>query len=325
MKSHVYEFSWKGLFGVLIPPLIPLAVFGAIMHLGIWTKVLPSPRPALDVDHTILIHQVESAQKRSAADLVLIGDSSCLMNVSAKDAGEQLGLKVLNLGSLSYLDLNSHAAILQQYISSNPGSPREVVLLMHPEALRQPGPERYYTNLLHQLLTGTAPAQIGGTVKPFEQLIGADEFRARILIRSLPVPLSGAYGSRYGFTHDLENYMEANHGSVIDPTARTFKGNAEYGLAKHIERASPAFRRAIPEGVRLKVAITPVPESFPGKHYRETHAEMLKQWSEWLGAEPLQLPATMPDDYFVSTTHLNERGVAAYTKILGEALAARIR
>ena len=122
------------------------------MHGAAALRLLLAPRPALDTDRTILIHQVEASRARQEAEVVLIGDSSCLMDISARQLGQGLGRPVLKLGTLSYLDLNAYALLVREYARANPGRLREVVLLMHPEALRRASPEPYYVQTLQALL-----------------------------------------------------------------------------------------------------------------------------------------------------------------------------
>ena len=114
MKSHTCEFEPKDLLRRLAMPLLPMAVFAALMHAGALVRLLPAPRPTLDIDRTLLVHQAEASRARHDADVLLLGDSSCLMDVDAKQLGNQLGRPALNLGTLSYLDLNAAAALLRR-------------------------------------------------------------------------------------------------------------------------------------------------------------------------------------------------------------------
>ena len=93
------------------------------------------PRPILDIDRTILIHQAEASRLRHGADVVFLGDSSCLMDFSAKDLEGWLppDHRVLNLATLSYVDLPACAGLLRNYVAANPDRLRVVVLLLHPE------------------------------------------------------------------------------------------------------------------------------------------------------------------------------------------------
>src|SRR5215510_14013984 len=106
MHSHEYDFSLTDLCKLIGGPLVPVAAFAMTMHLGAAVKLFPPPRPTLDIDRTILLHQAEASRTRQDADVLLLGDSSCLMNVSTRQLAEGLPgqHRVLNLGTLSYLD-----------------------------------------------------------------------------------------------------------------------------------------------------------------------------------------------------------------------------
>jgi len=327
MKSHVCEFAPKDLLHLAGLPLLPLALFAVVMHLGTKSHLLPVPRPTLDTERAILLHQAEASRSPQDAEVLLLGDSSCLMNISARRLTGQLGHPVLNLGTFSFLDLNAHSLLLREYARANPGRLRAVVLLMHPESLRRSGSEAYYLAALTNFLSGLDHCQAETTAGQASCLLGVEIFQGRILSRALPIPLPGAYGRRYGFTRDLEDFLTRERGSAIDPDPKPFEGSAEYRLAPTLERASKSFRTAVPPGVKLLVAITPAPERFAGPRYPQLHADLLRQWSQWLQADAAltSLPPALPDDSFVRTTHLRESVIPSYTEQLAAALQPQLR
>ena len=326
MKSHLYEFEARDLLRLVGLPLIPVVLFAALMHLGVAFRLLPEPRPTLDIDRTILIHQAEAARAPQDAELLLLGDSSCLMNVSGQQLGARLSLSTLNLGTFSYLDLNAHAALLRAYTAANPGRLRSVVLLMHPEALRRNAPEPSYVRLLQSLLSDDRRAPANRFDGNIARLLGTADLKERLWARAVPTPLPGAFGRRYGFNTDLEKFMTAERGSVFDPEPRPFQGNAEYRLAPPLQSASRAFRAALPAGVKLFAGITPVPAGFAPPGHAPRVTTLLEEWGRWLQADGLlALPATLPDASFTKTTHLNETAVSAYTEILAGALRPTLR
>ena len=327
MTSHTYQFTPRDLARLLGWPLVPVAVFALLAHAGAGLRLLPKPRPTLDVDRTILIHQVEASRAKHDAEILLLGDSSCLMDVDARRLGEQLGRPALNLGTLSYLDLNASAALLREYAAANPGRLRAVVLLLHPEALRRVGPEAWHVNFLNRQLSGEDFIAGTGLRERLSEALGLETFRGRILSRLLPTPLPGVYGRDYGFSTDLARYLTEHHGSAADPDPRPFTGNAEYRLAASLEPASRNFRAALPPGVKLLAAITPAPAGFVGPRYAETRRQMLREWSQWLDADAAleDLPSTLPDALFAKTTHLTEAGARAFTDTLAHCLEAHLR
>jgi hypothetical protein len=321
IRSHTYEFATRDLLRLLGPTLAIVALCAAFLHGAIWLKVLPSPRPTLDVDRTIIIHKVEASASRDDARVLLLGDSSCLIDVVANQLGEQLRQPVLNLGTLSYLDLKAHATLLRRFAAANPNQLQQVVLLLHPEALRRPAAEAYHTAILENFIAGKDHI----AKQNVSSWLGLEFFRGRSLSRLVPAPLPKTYGLRYGFASDLEAHLTRQRGSAVDPEPKAFQGNPEYRLAPQLEMQSRSFKAALPPGVKLLVAITPVPASFAPPEYNEQHRQMLLQWSQWLGADAAltDLPATLPDDLFAKTTHLNERGAAEYTTLLSRSLSSR--
>ena len=317
MRSHTYDFIPGDIARLLAPTLGAVALAAGLLHAATHLQLLPRPRPTLDVDRTIVIQKIEASGSRNDAEVLLMGDSSCLMGLSAMQLARELG-PVLNLGTLSYLDLNAHAALLRRFVTANPNQLKAVVLVLHPEALRRPAAEQYHTAVFENFVAG----QDHITKRNFSYWLGLESFRGRILSRALPTPLPGAYGRRYGFSSDLEESLQRNRGSAIDPDPKPFQGNPEYRLAPQLEAPSRAFKAALPAGVKLFVAITPVPASFAPPNYPQRHRQMLEQWSQWLAADAalLELPATLPDDRFAKTTHLNETGAAEFTALLARSL-----
>ena len=100
---------------------------------------LPPWRPNLDMDRSVLLHQAAACQSKQTADILCLGDSSCLMDVAPRilERGLSTGHRVLNGGTISYLDLTSAADLLRQYLATNPGRLRYLVVLLHPESLRR--------------------------------------------------------------------------------------------------------------------------------------------------------------------------------------------
>jgi len=327
MKSHTVEFTPKELLQLVGAPLVPVVLFAVVMQAGARLGVLPAPRPALDVDRTILIHQAESSRARSGADVVLLGDSSCLMNVNARQLGAALGLRALNLGTISFLDLGAHARLLREFTQANPGQPRAVVLLMHPEALRRAGSEPYPLAVLTHFLAGADHHQAGTFAGTFNNISGVDAFQGRLLSRALPTPFTNSFGRFYGFTSGLERFMSARDGSAIDPGTHPAKGNAEYRLSATLENLSRDFRAAVPSGTKLLVGITPVPAKFAGTNYPALRDQMLRDWSAWLKADAAlwELPATFPDEHLTGATHLKPAAIPAYTESLAAAVRAHVQ
>jgi hypothetical protein len=328
MRSHTYTFTLKELMRHVGLMLLPLGIFSLSMHFGAATGVLPRPLPALDADRTILLNKAQASLQPGPANVLLLGDSSCLMNVSASEVSRALdNVTAMNLGTLSYLDLGAFGLMLKHYLAANPDQVRTVVLLMHPEALRRPGGTEYHIESLLHYYDGRD--YCGPGTAPHLCALGVEIFRGRILSRVMPQPLQGAFGRHYGFTHDLWKRLGEQDGSALDPNtfeSTTDAAPVEYRLARNLEGASRQFRAIVPARVTLMVGITPVPESLAGRGFNKRQAEMLETWREWLQADfgLYELPSTWPDALFASSTHLNAQGVELYTKLLVKAVSERL-
>lgn len=325
--SHRYEFTLSELLRAVLAPLIPLTVLAVVMHLGARWALLPDPRPVFDVDRTILLHQAWFSGQKHDATTVLIGDSSCLMDISADDLQRALGSgnTMVNLGTLSYLSWSDYALLLERFAKANSGTLKRVILFMHPEALRRTSAVDYHVNLMRAFLERRD--YFDPPVTPLMVWSGGEILKGRLISRVLPQTLPGAYGEFYGFNIDLWNYLSAHRGSAIDPRQydpSKVEGNAEYLLARQLEAASKQFRNVIPEGVEFLVGITPAPAGFVLPNYEQVHNQMLKRWASWLNADRAltQLPAVLSDDQFASVTHLNRAGRTRYTGLLADQLKA---
>lgn len=329
MRSHSSSFTGRDLAAIAGAPIGVLLVLAGMLQVAAAWRWLPTPRPTLDMDRTLLVHQADASRARQDAAVILVGDSSCLIDVSAVELTQQLGQPALNLGLISYLDLPSFGQLVRNYAQANPGRPRTVVLLLHPESLRLQAPSAYHRAQLADYLAGRDAPSSGGIGAQVQTALGADLVRGRLLARAIPVPLPGEFGRLYGFTDDFSRALSANRGSAIDPgrfERAKAQGNAEYRLAKRFEAESRRFRECVPPGVQLAVGLTPAPSSFVGRDHAATCRRLLDQWAGWLKADLALtgLPAAMPDDQFASVTHLTAEGRKEFTAQLAAELRTKL-
>jgi hypothetical protein len=220
----------------------------------------------------------------------------------------------LNLGSSMYVGFSGYAAMLSRYASLdlNDGHLRTVVILLHAETLRGIHRARWHESFLSDFYSGTDlgdSESISGQVRGF---LGLDIFRDRLVSR-LPLALPKEYGRYYGFNLDLYAFMDNDRGGAVDPhqyRPSPGQGNAEYRLAPGLEPGWNTLSAAVPQGVKVLIGITPLPESFAPANYRATLQAILVKLGQWMRADGLltELPPVLPDSCFASTTHLNEKG-----------------
>jgi len=273
LKSHFYEFTSADVRRVILPPLLGLLSLAVVLHLGALARVLPAPRPILDADRTVLLHQAAAARRVSTANILFVGDSSCMMDVSVPLLNRLLpqGSQTLNLGTLSYLDLPAMGDLVQNFNQVNPSRPQLVLLLMHPEALRRSGASEAHIQIIRDFYLGIDSDKAG---KAWRRIAGLSIFSGRIHSRLIPIPLPGEFAFEYGFNFGLWNYLSAHGGSAVDPAQYSpapNQGNAEYRLAKSLEAASQHFKQEIPPRCKLVIGITPAPASFVLPNYPQQH------------------------------------------------------
>jgi hypothetical protein len=325
MKSHEYTFPAGALIKLCAWPMAWVAVFAVVVHGLCAVGGLPSPRPTGNFEQAILTHQLEASRTAPQADVVLVGDSSCLMNVLPRVVEEQTGRSVLNLGTLSYMGPAEFARIAAAYLERE--QPVCIVLLMHPEALRRAAPLPHYVEIVDAFYEGRPPPARAGMYGRLVEVLGLANLRDRVLDRALPRALPVAYAETYGFTHDLYHIMDENGGHVQAAgrfEAGPGQGHAEYSVSEQVIAAGVRFREAVPQTVKLLAAITPAPDSFVLSGYPAIRDEMLAAWVESMEADIglADLPATMDDRFFASKTHLNQRGSARFSRQLAAALRA---
>lgn len=325
MKSHTYAFSGRELVAATTPPLGGLALLAALLHGLAALGWLPSPLPLRSMDQAVLWHRITSS--RLPAGVVLVGDSSCLMGVSARQLSELLGLPVRNLGAVSTLGLDAFATLAADAVAAAGDPPPTVVLLVHPDFLRRPAPEAGMDALFRSLRESGEVA--GLDADPWQRVLhtfGAATFRDRIESRIRPTPLLGAYARRYGFTWELLAAMDADGGGAVDPgyfAPGTSVAPPPLEVSPRLETAAAAFVSRLPDGTPLRVGVMPIPQSLAGPEDATRQARALRTLCGWMGsrAVPLStLPAVLPDEDFASPTHLNESGRAAFTRRLAETL-----
>lgn len=302
MKSHEYQFSSKDLAGIMVLPVTMLFLFSAIMHVGAKINLLPRPRPSGNVEEAVVVHQIDAARK-STAEIVLVGDSSCLMNVDAQLLSKTLGKPTLNLGTFTFLSLREYGDLLEECRTP----PRMIVLLLHPDSLGKPWADPYYAGLFRSYREGKDFAP---------DLLGVSIFRNRVAGKILPSAFRGSFGAEYGFSHLLEKRMTEQNGSLLDPVEEKVRKSESWFAAPEFPEALATFRSRIGDNTLLTVGISPVAKPDGDLN------EMLNSIKEPLGNVLLltNLPAVLPERSFGRRAHLNESARRSYTLKLADEL-----
>lgn len=320
--SHVYELRGAGIMANLMATLGTVLAVGIIASLFVRSPLAPKPPFSSDPDSTIIATKVDLARNSPAAQVGFVGDSSCLIDLDVATLESVSQLAVVNLGTLSYLSLDSFGVLAGEF-SKGKEAPR-IVLVVHPDCLRVTSPSPAHRAILDSAL-GSGRAALLQTNETLSAYLGFDEFRVRVSDQWIPHPLKGAFGNRYGFTADLRDSLIHRKGTMDESArfdARSNHASAEYRLAPRIESECLEFRSKLPEGSRIRVIVTPVPQSHALKSHETRTREMRSQLEDWLGAErpSFDLPLVLPDADFGTVTHLTPEGAVRYSRLVGEAM-----
>ena len=318
--SHSCTYSLKEAARRFTAPLLGIAVLLAVLHGARLLNLLPVP-VAADLERTILASKVKLASHTQPTPIVLVGDSSCMMNADALALSRNLGSEVLNLGTFSHLDLSAHAALLRRRLESSTPAPRDILLLLHPSALKRSSSEPGFERFLASRLQGDPILAESPSRHPVEAVLGGAFLRERLLQPWIPSLLRKEFAVAYGTTWNIQRRLDQQSGSLIDPTrfdAESLRGRYEFALGNGLEAASREFRKAVPPNCRLWVGLTPVPESLALPGHADQVAGLQMTLTDWLAPAIglTNLPTTLPDTLFATATHLNSQGVTTWTETL---------
>lgn len=332
MKSHEYNLSVRELARAVLPTLVVLAVLAVVLRGGRSHGLMP-PRPvSWDPNSAMLAHQSRAARSHHPARIVLVGDSTCMVDVDARALSYRLPgqPRVLNLGLLIWFDFSTYAEVLSDFASANPGQVRAVVLLVTPEKLGLPRSETSQEPW-REIRSNEHEPDRGRALGLPRDWLGVKPLRENLLPYVLATPLrgKGEATARFAFSCEVDAYQTAHDGSAVDlghfvrPQHPT---KPVWCLAEGIEAESRAFRAKVPPGAKLFVGLTPLALSYSSPEDRARRLEMLTQWNRWIQADTLltNLPAAWPDTLFASKGHLNELGQQRFTAVLARELALRL-
>jgi len=247
--------------------------------------LLPAEAHLSNPDSAIISTKALLASQTTGKSIAFVGDSSCLINIDIPTLRNH-GIDAVNLGTLSYLSIDAFGRLAQRFCEGK--SSPEVILVVHPECLRLTEPSMEHRAILESAL-------------------------------SIPgVPGEGLSGNRFQ-RETLSSRLLATGGTMeetatFDP--RSPHGSAEYRLARRIRGECEAFRGLLPKGVRVRLVISPIPQSHALKTHQATVSQIQRDVAAWLdaGDPALSMPTILPDSEFGTITHLLPHSARNYSE-----------
>jgi hypothetical protein len=273
--------------------------------------------PPLDIESLIVQGQRERARTIPEADLLLIGDSSALMDVDSVALGEALGRRAESLATIGFVGPAGYARLLRDYAASG-RRVTTVLVLMSPVSLSLTEPEfdrRAFESMVVEPVQGCGPARAGEVI--YRHLVAP----------TLALPLPGAYGRFYGGAAALEVALERGQGSLTDPnTWKAQPATITLRISDAVAKRLEILRRTLLElgARRVLSGLSPLPERALTDRNPKLMQALSAELARRLDAEALAgLAFSLPDERFASLTHLNAAGRSAYSKELAALLRDR--
>ncbi len=315
--GHVYLVNPTVLSKQFASILLMLLGLFLIMWIANWSGVMPKKPQLGNPDSTIISTKAQLATTATEKHIAFVGDSSCLVNIHIPTM-KDYGIDAVNLGTLSYLGIDSFGLLAQRFCQNKPDA--EIFLVLHPECIRM-----VESSSEHRLILMDALGQTTDSSTLFEignlRKITVDDFRSRLLDGWLPTPLKGRLGYRYGFTHNLKNELRST-GGFMEETAQfdasISHGSSEYRIARRIQSECTQFRSYLPKGVKVRLLISPIPQSHSIRGHEKRVLEMQSDLEKWIKTDnsSVNMPTVLPDSSFGTVTHLLPNSAREYTQQL---------
>src|ERR1051325_6579357 len=150
MRSHTYNISKRNAFRFIGAPLLALLCIVLVAHGLRLENVFGPARLGEYMEDIVISEKSAAAQYRRDANILFVGDSSCLMDFSGRELEELIpGAKPYNLGSLSTLGLAKFGEFTAAFLATHTNV-RTVGPLMSPTMVR----------------SGSSPPSVAGKRKP---------------------------------------------------------------------------------------------------------------------------------------------------------------
>lgn len=323
-RSHEFQFPASALAVSIAPTLVAFSALVIMLHLLNWLDWLPAPQPVEGTDRVVMSRRVEMARSPSAAEVLIIGDSSSAIGVEAPLLGELLPGRpeVLNQGMFMGIGMDIYGQAAGEFVRHHPDQVRLVLLVVTAQQLQNTAMSHFHQRLWRDLLTAT---EVPRETTRLRETLAADSTRERLINPLLPMTTYGHAGLFYGHTHHVRDWMATHGGSMVEDGVYNPTGLValpEFQITEAVHAEAVALRSELPALVKLAVAITPLPESHLPAGQESRRDDLLRRLNTSLQADFLltNLPVRLPNGFFSSPFHLNPRGADHFTRLLAAEL-----
>lgn len=318
------------LFKVVAPLAAVVLALIALLHL-VYLRDPDKTNQAkgLSIDQMIVLKQLARSESIKS-DLGFLGDSSCLMGVSAPDFPSTFG-QVQSFCTLAYVGPAGYAVMLEHMLASG-SAPSHLIVMFHPVQFQREESWDSWVSIVRN--GGIKKNAISPPWSAFDYL------RFEWLGKWLYSPLPGNYAFFYGGGDEFSTYIGEHRGSAIDPGVLKDRSVQEASfLASKAEKAydyslSPSYLPALDQlrsaierfgKDRVSLVVSPIPEAYFFDRSGAERQAAAMDIATRIGIDHDQIidtPGSYPDGFFSTTTHLNRIGRKVFTADLVRALAA---
>jgi hypothetical protein len=292
------------------------------------------------VDHVIVWQQYQRAENSVNADVLFLGDSSCLMGIDFITLQAELKPRsVRSLCSIAYVGPAGYGKMLRKHVQSATTS-EYLVLFFHPANFNRDITAESWIDILESMDHKEIPA------KSFLETITLTIQNGLFgpwLFHAMPGKMGVYYGTVWNFARDVRVYGHAiDPGTGLNTQTYTLQNSqqpfqyapstkSEYAINDlFIESLGKLSQDIIASGVnpdRIYLAIAPVPYSSHSRLFENDRSSAISTIINTLQIgqdQVLPLPISLANEIFSSATHLNRWGNQAYSMLLADVLRARL-
>ena len=309
----------------------------AIAAMAVVSGALP-PRQGEHELEKIIVREQLRRTRTVRPDVLVIGDSSALMDVEARELSSVLQVDVESLATLGWVGPEGYGRMIQK-LSERKASPRVVVLLMCQWGLAVDEATFAKTGYERMVLEDLTDDSVDRSATGRREAPHTDAqpgWRGRIHTRLfLPLvepPLPGRLGFYYGWSEDVARVMDRSRGSLVDPSLPDLAALSvpcQFELSAAVERRLRLFAELTRgnSAQTIYFGITPVPQAAVVDNSLARRAATALRCLEALGlpaSSELPVPAAFPTRRFATFSHLSAEGRHAYSQIMAQLLETRL-
>jgi hypothetical protein len=284
------------------------------------------------IEGIILKEQILRANTLQDTDLLIIGDSSGLMGIDARNLSKQLGgLRVESLCSMAWVGPAGYAEMLEKTYNAG-NRPKILMLVFNYAQFDRKSEWEVWEKMAAENPLHPKHIPAKGAIR---------QIYAKIIEPVAYNPLPGAYGQFYGDANAFSLFIRNNNGTAIDPNAgldvhsldELQQVNANYSRKQDVAidyTANQLFyaklgdlSKCLPQFDSVYMLVTPVPDSNYDSGSANTRQLTISKIAELLNVPDnhiMNLPPYLPAYYFSTGTHLNKWGREYYTDLLANYL-----